>query len=148
MPHQRPLSSQTAPAARPLLAALAAVMLVLAMAAGISLSLAPSTARAGLAAFASIERAADMTVDEDDSSIVWIRPAVSGKTSRQSSALLDPPGGQSLPVAVLAPTAGDLVPALGLAAPADRAGVTHRAASGGSTCRVPTGPPAPASRAV
>jgi len=148
LPHQRPLPPQTAPAARPLLAALAAVMLVLAMVAGFSLSLAPPTARAALTAFASVERAADMSVDEDESATVWIRPALSGKTNRQSSALLDPPTGQNPPILALLPQAGKPDPAIGAAFRADAYRVTHPAASGGLTSRIPTGPPAPASRAV
>jgi hypothetical protein len=130
------------------MAALAAVMLVLAMVVGISLSLAPPTARAALTAFASVERAADMSVDEDESATVWIRPALSSKLSRQSSALLDPPTGQNPPILALLPRASEADPAIGAAIRANGNRVTHLAASGGLTSRIPTGPPAPASRAV
>jgi len=126
---------------------LAALMLMLAMVVGLSVSLAP-TARAALVTFATGDRALDMTVDESDPSAALIRPSLSTKLTRQPSAVDGPPQGEvPLPLALL-PAVGPIVSPDRAARLGDGRGGSLPAASGQLTLRIPTGPPAPASRAV
>jgi len=128
-------------------AALAALMLVLTIVAGLSVSLAP-TARAALAAFTSSDRTLDLTMDEDGSSVAWVRPALSSKTTRQITAADGPPPrALPLPTAILS-VGSESGPSVRGLAPADARAQSHTAASGYLTQRTPTGPPAIPSRAV
>ncbi|EPY02638.1 hypothetical protein [Magnetospirillum fulvum] len=132
---------------RPLTAALAALMLVLAMVVGLSVSLAP-TARVALVTFASVDRASDMTVDESDPSAALIRPSLSTKLTRQPSAADGPPQGEVLRPLALLPAAATFGPLGQATAIGAGGGCYPPSASGHLTLRIPTGPPAPASRAV
>ncbi|CCG41979.1 hypothetical protein [Magnetospirillum molischianum] len=141
-----PIQSQRPSPDRPMTAALATLMLVLAMVVGLSVSLAP-TARAALVTLATSDRALDMTVDETDTSSAWVRPVVSTKLPRQISATDGPPQDTS-------PLALALLPVDGNRGFTDRPvvhsldrDVFHPAANGHLTGRSPTGPPAPESRA-
>lgn len=138
-------SNQQADARRLMTAALAALLLALAAVTGSSLSLRSSSALLLLAG--GNDRPAGLAVGDGEGALTWARSASYTKPTRPQPLAFGGSTSESFSEAALPLWGSFGVPdgalALGFAI-ADQ----HAAASGQSTCRVPTGPPAQASRAA
>jgi len=141
---QRPIDQQ-AGGRHLMTAALAVLLLALAAVTGSSLS--PRSSSALLLLAGGNDRPAGLAVDDGKSALTWARSASYTKSSRPQPLAFGGSASKFAPEAALPPSDGygscaDLA-ALGI-----DVAVQHAAASGQSTCRIPTGPPDLTSRAV
>lgn len=126
-------------------AALAALLLALAAVTGLALSARSSSAL--LLLEGGNDRPAGLAVGDGEGVLTWARSASYSKSNRPQLLALGGSASKFAPEAALPPSDGSGSCA-DLATLGIDVAVRHAAASGQSTCRIPTGPPDLTSRAV